>query len=56
MLPFAAMVKGTGWFVEYVAWTFALGAAVTAWMQRNGWDGNMVPPPLPTPSPAPSAM
>jgi len=56
MLPFAAMMKGTGWFVEYVAWTFALGAAVTAWMQRNGWDGNMVPPPLPTPTPAPSAM
>lgn len=56
-LPFATMVKGTGWAIEYLAWTVALGAALTAWVRRNGFDSTPVPPPIPPlPTPAPSSL
>jgi hypothetical protein len=56
-LPFATMVKGTGWAIEYRAWTVALGAALTAWMRRDGFDSTPVPPPIPPlPTPAPSSL
>ena len=52
--PFAMLVRGTGWTVEYFAWTVGLGAALTAWMRPRGLNAQAVPPripPLPTPSP-----
>jgi hypothetical protein len=55
--PLAMLVRGSGWTIEYIAWTVALGAALTAWMRRGGFDTRQVPPvvpPLPTPSPTAS--
>lgn len=53
--PLALMVRGTGWTIEYIAWTIGLGAALTAWLRPNGFDARgavpPVVPPLPTPSP-----
>jgi hypothetical protein len=53
--PFALLVRGTGWTIEYIAWTIGLGAALTAWLRPGGFDTRAVPPvtpPLPTPSPS----
>ena len=52
--PFAMLVRGTGWTIEYLAWTIGLGAALTAWMRPRGFGARSAPPvipPLPTPSP-----
>ena len=53
LAPFAILVRGTGWMVEYVAWTIGLGAALTAWLRPGGFTRGSVPPvvpPLPSPS------
>jgi hypothetical protein len=57
MSPLALMVRGTGWTIEYIAWTIGLGAAVLAWRRPGGFDSRTMPPvvpPLPTPSPTAS--
>jgi hypothetical protein len=54
MAPFAVLVRGTGWFIEYIAWTVGLGAALIAWIRPSGFNPGSVPPvvpPLPSPSP-----
>jgi hypothetical protein len=54
LLPFALLVRGTGWTIEYIAWTVGLGAALLAFMGSRGFDPGSAPPvvpPLPTPSP-----
>jgi len=57
MSPFAVMVRGTGWMIEYVAWTVGLGAALIAWLRPGGFNPGSVPPVLPPlPSPTPSAF
>jgi hypothetical protein len=38
-------LSATGYFVEYVAWTLGVGAAILAWLQRR----RATPPPLPAP-------
>jgi hypothetical protein len=50
------MVKSTGWAVEYIAWTVALGAALTAWARRDGFDNSHTSAVPPLPTPAPSTM
>jgi hypothetical protein len=45
--PLAAMVRGTGWTIEYVAWTIGLGAALLAWLRPRGFDPRSVPPVVP---------
>ncbi len=55
LAPVAVMVRGTGWMIEYVAWTVALGAALLAWLRPAGFNPGSIPPvvpPLPTPSPS----
>jgi hypothetical protein len=56
--PIAFLVRGTGWFIEYAAWTIGLGAALAAWRRNSGFDNSPAHPPLPPPipSPAPSAL
>lgn len=56
LVPVAMAVRGTGWLIEYMAWTVALGAALGAW--RGGTDDRrgVVPPVPPLPTPAPSSM
>lgn len=57
LAPFAIMVRGTGWMIEYVAWTVGLGAALLAWLRPNGFNPGSVPPVVPPlPSPSPSAL
>jgi hypothetical protein len=57
LAPFAIMVRGTGWMIEYVAWTIGLGAALTAWLRPGGFNPGSVPPVVPPlPSPSPSAL
>lgn len=54
MAPLAVLVRGTGWFIEYIAWTVGLGAALIAWSRPSGFNPGSVPPvvpPLPSPSP-----
>lgn len=54
---FALLVRGTGWMVEYLAWTVALGAALTAWRRSDGFRRGTVPPVIPpVPTPSPTAM
>jgi len=55
LAPFALMVRGTGWMIEYIAWTMGLGAALLVWLRPNGFNPGSVPPvvpPLPSPSPS----
>ena len=55
--PFAIMVRGTGWTIEYLAWTVGLGAALTAWMRADGFNTRAVPPTVPPlPATSPSAL
>lgn len=57
LAPFALLVRGTGWMIEYVAWTVGLGAALLAWLRPNGFNPGSVPPVVPPlPSPSPSAL
>jgi hypothetical protein len=54
LAPFALGVRGTGWVLEYIAWTVGLGAALLAWIRPIGFSPRSVPPavpPLPSPSP-----
>jgi len=54
LAPFALSVRGTGWLIEYIAWTIGLGAALLAWFRPTGFNPGSVPPavpPLPAPSP-----
>jgi hypothetical protein len=55
MAPFAVMVRGTGWTIEYIAWTVGLGAALIAWLRPGGFNPGSAPPVLP-PLPSPSAL
>jgi len=51
MSPFAWMLSGTGFVIEYLAWTIALGASISGGGRR--WDaGGVVPPAVPPPLPA----
>jgi hypothetical protein len=56
--PLALLVRGTGWTIEYIAWTIGLGAALLAWWRPgNGFNPGSVPPVVPPlPSPSPSAL
>jgi hypothetical protein len=58
LAPFAIFVRGTGWTIEYLAWTVGLGAALMAWLRRgNGFNpGSVAPVVPPLPSPSPSAL
>jgi len=57
LAPFAVMVRGTGWMVEYVAWTLGLGAALIAWLRPGGFNPGSVPPVIPSlPPPSPSPL
>src|SRR4051812_26125362 len=54
LAPLALSVRGTGWLIEYIAWTIGLGAALFAWFRPTGFNQGSVPPavpPLPAPSP-----
>jgi hypothetical protein len=50
--PLIWMLRGTGWLVEWIAWTVGLGAALAAVF---GGRYRVTPPPLPYVSPAPTA-
>lgn len=56
--PIALLVRGTGWTIEYIAWTVGLGAALTAWLRPSGFDTRGAVPPVvpPMPTPSPSAL
>lgn len=56
--PIALLVRGTGWTIEYIAWTIGLGAALTAWLRPSGFDTRGAVPPVvpPMPTPSPSAL
>jgi hypothetical protein len=56
--PLAMFVRGTGWTIEYIAWTVGLGAALMAWLRPgNGFNPGSVPPVVPPlPSPTPSVL
>jgi hypothetical protein len=55
--PLPMLVRGTGWTIEYLAWTIGLGAALTAWRRTHGFDTRSVPPVVPSlPTPSPSAL
>ena len=54
LAPLAFVVRSTGWFIEYMAWTMGLGAALVAWLRPGGFNPGSIPPvvpPLPSPSP-----
>jgi hypothetical protein len=57
--PLALFVRGTGWMIEYAAWTVGLGAALLAWLRprHNDFNRGSLPPVVPPlPSPSPSAL
>jgi len=51
--PLVWMLRGSGWAIEWMAWTVGLGAALAAVF---GSRQRVTPPPLPYASPAPTAF